>query len=110
MEIKNWIYEEFPEYTEKVEGAVRISATGNEMGVYYRPDIEYAKIDGVPLHLQVLEPFSRNEPEKFYPCLVFVQGSAWMQKDMWLQSVNTVIQGLLHFRRRSRMRGMQSGL
>ena len=31
MEIKNWIYEEFPEYTEKVEGAVRISATGNEM-------------------------------------------------------------------------------
>lgn len=79
MEIKNWIYEEFPEYTEKVEGAVRISATGNEMGVYYRPDIEYAKIDGVPLHLQVLEPFSRNEPEKFYPCLVFVQGSAWMK-------------------------------
>ena len=83
MEIKNWIYEEFPEYTEKVEGAVRISATGNEMGVYYRPDIEYAKIDGVPLHLQVLEPFSRNEPEKFYPCLVFVQGSAWMKQDVY---------------------------
>lgn len=32
MEVKNWIYGEFPEYTEKVEGAVRISATGNEMG------------------------------------------------------------------------------
>ena len=34
MEIKNWIYEEFPEYTEKAEGAVRISTTGNEMTMW----------------------------------------------------------------------------
>ena len=83
MEVKNWTYEEFPEYTEKVEGAVRISTTGNEKGVYYRPDIEYARIAGYPLRLQILEPFSRNEPEKLYPCLVFVQGSAWRKQDVY---------------------------
>lgn len=83
MEVKNWTYEEFPEYTKEVEGAVRISTTGTEMGVYYRPDIEYAKIDGVQLHLQILEPFNRNEPEKIYPCLVFVQGSAWRKQDVY---------------------------
>lgn len=83
MEVKAWTYEEFPEYTEEIEGAVWIASTGNEIGVYYRPDVEYANIDGNRLHLQILEPFNRKEPEKLYPCLVFVQGSAWMKQDMY---------------------------
>lgn len=83
MEVKNWTYEEFPEYTEEIEGAVRIHSTGDETGVYYRPDVEYAKVDENRLHLQILEPFSRNEPERCYPCLVFVQGSAWKKQDVY---------------------------
>ena len=58
--------------TEEVEGAHVISTTGEEMGVTYIPDVEYAEIDGVKLHLQILQPFTRNQPEMVCPCVVFV--------------------------------------
>lgn len=83
MQVKDWTYEDFPEYTEEIEGAVRIPSTGEEIGIYYRPDIEYARIGETSLHLQILEPFTRNEPDRLYPCLVFVQGSAWMKQDVY---------------------------
>ena len=77
MEIKAWTYEEYPGYSEEVPGAVRLKTTGDEVGVRYLHDVEYARVDDVPLHLQILLPFTRNEPDIIYPCLVFVQGSAW---------------------------------
>ncbi|MDE6964558.1 MAG: alpha/beta hydrolase, partial [Lachnospiraceae bacterium] len=85
MEVKEWTYEEFPEFTEEVEGARTISTTGDEMGVTYIPNVEYAEIDGVKLHLQILLPFTRNQPEMVCPCVVFVQGSAWMPQDVYAQ-------------------------
>ncbi len=85
MEVKEWTYEEFPEFTEEVEGARTISTTGDEMGVTYIPNVEYADIDGVKLHLQILLPFTRNQPEMVCPCVVFVQGSAWMPQDVYAQ-------------------------
>ncbi|MDE6892971.1 MAG: alpha/beta hydrolase, partial [Lachnospiraceae bacterium] len=42
-------------------------------------------IDGVKLHLQILLPFTRNQPEMVCPCVVFVQGSAWMPQDVYAQ-------------------------
>ncbi|MDE6890472.1 MAG: alpha/beta hydrolase, partial [Lachnospiraceae bacterium] len=69
MEVKEWTYEEFPEFTEEVEGARTISTTGDEMGVTYIPNVEYADIDGVKLHLQILLPFTRNQPEMVCPCV-----------------------------------------
>jgi acetyl esterase/lipase len=83
MEVKNWTYEDFPEWTEVPEGAARIPVTGDEMGTYYVPDVEYACVDGIPLHLQILLPLSRNEPEKPCPCIVYVQGSGWMEQDCY---------------------------
>lgn len=88
MEIKNWTYEEYPSFDEEVEGVVRISTSGDEIGTNIYPSIEYANVDGVPLHLLIIVPQSRNLDhkdcaEKKYPCLVFVQGSAW-----FLQNVN----------------------
>ncbi len=88
VEIKEWSYEEFPEFTETVEGVEVIPTTGDELGVHYMHDVEYANVDGIPLHLQILIPASRNdhfipfgEQEKLsLPCFVFVQGSAWMQQ------------------------------
>lgn len=85
MEVKAWTYEEFPEYTEKVEGAHVIRTTGDEWGVSYVPDVVYAEADGVKLHLQILVPFTRNEPERIYPCVVFVQGSAWFAQNVYAQ-------------------------
>ena len=84
MEIKEWTYEEYPSFDEYVEGAVRIPTTGDEKGTYIYPSVEYANMDGVPLHLQIIAPLSRNmqNSETTYPCLVFVQGSAWLKQNV----------------------------
>lgn len=82
MEIKEWTYKEFPDYSEQIEGAIRISTSGDEVGVRFYPDITYVNIEGVDLHLQILEPFTRNEPDRIYPCLVYIQGSAWMKQEV----------------------------
>ncbi len=84
MEVKKWTYEEFPEYTEIPEGAERIETTGDETGVRFVREVEYAAPCGVPLHLNILLPVTRNEPDKKYPCLVYVQGSAWKAQDLYM--------------------------
>lgn len=85
MEIKEWTYEEYPEFREPVEGAGIIDTTGDEMGIRYLHDIVYAQADGVNLHLQLLSPSSRNDPNPLLPCVVFIQGSAWFQQDVYMQ-------------------------
>ena len=85
MEVKEWTYEELPEFVEEVEGAQIIRTTGDEMGVTYVHNVEYAEIDGTKLHLQILLPFSRNDQEMVCPCVVFVQGSAWFPQDVFAQ-------------------------
>ncbi len=85
MEVKEWTYEELPEFMEEVEGAHVISTTGDEIGVTYIPNVVYAEIDDIKLHLQILQPFTRNQPEMVSPCVVFVQGSAWMPQDVYAQ-------------------------
>ena len=62
-----------------------IATTGDEMGAVYIPNVEYAQVDGVKLHLQILIPSTRNQPEMICPCVVFVQGSAWMPQDVYAQ-------------------------
>ncbi len=93
MEVKPWTYEEFPEFTEAVEGAHIIETTGEERGTLYMHDVEYVNMDGIPLHLQILIPNCRND--RFdpmggvqtvkYPCIVFVQGSAWFQQYVYMK-------------------------
>ena len=85
MEIKSWNYEEFPEFTELPEDAVLLQSTGDETECRLTCDVEYANIDGQPLVLQILRPFSRNEGEKILPCIVFVQGSAWFEQEIYVQ-------------------------
>lgn len=84
MEIKEWTYEEYPDFDEEVEGAVRIPTTGNEIGTYIHSNVEYANVDGVSLHLQIIVPETRNTKAKGikYPCLVYVQGSAWLKQNI----------------------------
>ena len=45
-------------------------------------NVEYAHIDGTTLHLQIITPQTRNtkESDETYPCIVYVQGSAWMSR------------------------------
>lgn len=84
MEIKEWAYEEYPAFDEKIEGVKRIATTGDEKGTYIQSNVEYARIDGRPLHLQIMMPVSRNtqNTDLRYPCLVYVQGSAWMEQNI----------------------------
>lgn len=97
MEVKDWSYEEFPEFTREVEGAVRVPTTGKEMGVEYLRDIVFASRETGDLRLQVLLPTTRelkatraaikstgiDARAASFPCLVYVQGSAWKKQDCY---------------------------
>lgn len=81
MEVRQWTYDEYPEFTEPVAGAVRVPTTGDEPGARYTPDVPYATVDGTTLHLQIMRPVSRNRGAAPAPCIVYVQGSAWRKQD-----------------------------
>ncbi|MBQ6395160.1 MAG: alpha/beta hydrolase [Atopobiaceae bacterium] len=81
METKAWTYEEYPEFT--MEEAGIIPTTGDEVRIRYIPDVEYAVVDGIPLHLQILYPATRNTPEPKLPCVLHVQGSGWRPQDVY---------------------------
>lgn len=91
MELKAWEYEEFPAFDEEVPGATWLDTTGDEVGVTYVPNVEYECIDGISRVLQILIPTSRNAKSpregrpasRFYPCIVYVQGSAWMKQNVY---------------------------
>ena len=74
-------------------------------------------MDGVPLHLQIITPQTRNtiDSDTLHPCLVYVQGSAWLEQNInaklgilsrlaekgyVIAVVDTATPGSHHFRRR----------
>ncbi len=95
MEVRDWSYEEFPEFTREVAGARRVPTTGDEMGVELIRDVVYAERETGKLRLQVLLPATRELTRArqairsmgasirvaSFPCLVYVQGSAWKKQD-----------------------------
>lgn len=83
MEIKDWAYEEYPEFDETVEGAVSVDTTGDEIEVTYLKDVPYATADGVELRLQMLVPATRNGMPGPLPCVAFVKGSAWREQKLY---------------------------
>lgn len=62
-----------------------LKAKKEERVVNYIPDVVYATKDGVDLKLQINIPSSyeymENNPK--LPCMVFVQGSAWLQQNIY---------------------------
>lgn len=85
MEVKEWTYEEIPAFQESVEGAVWLETTGDEVDVRYFHDVEYLNVDGKTLHLQIVAPAVRNDPDRKYPCVVWVQGSAWFEQYVYMK-------------------------
>lgn len=90
MEIKAWTYDEFPECAAVPDGAYVLATTGDESGSRYVPDVVYLCRGDHELHLQLLIPTSRNllnataaGERPTYPCLVYVQGSAWRKQDCY---------------------------
>ena len=91
MELKAWEYDEFPAFDEEVADATWLDTTGDEIGVMYVPNVEYECVDGISRVLQILIPTSRNAKaprsdraaSRTYPCIVYVQGSAWMTQNVY---------------------------
>lgn len=83
MEIKEWTYNEYPEYHTDLKDAKVLDTTGNEIFVSYYPDVQYAVMNGHALTLQILSPQTRNEPDKLYPVILYVQGSHWDKQDVY---------------------------
>lgn len=90
MEIKDWTYDELPEFTDEVPGALHVTSNENYVGVVGEHTVTYATRDGMDLHLLIYTPWSRASklaPERgqiapTYPCIVFVQGSAWRPQNL----------------------------
>lgn len=59
MEIKEWTYEEFPEYIEVLEGVPVLDTTGMRC-LYTGRNIEYGNEGGTALHLEIITPVTRN--------------------------------------------------
>lgn len=83
IEVKDYSYETMPEYVDEVAGAKTITMTGEEIGVEYIPNVIYSQPDGQDLTLQILQPKMFNDPERIFPCVVFIQGSAWMKQNVY---------------------------
>lgn len=60
---------------------------GNELGVSYIPNVPYENYSK-QLTLQILQPNSFSNPDQTYPCVVFVQGSAWHKQNVYSHLAN----------------------
>lgn len=81
--VKKYTYETMPDYSDQVEGAKEIVMTGDEIGLSYIPDVVYDSKDDIDLQLQIIQPKVFNDPNKKFPCVLFVQGSAWMKQNVY---------------------------
>jgi acetyl esterase/lipase len=82
MEVRKWTYDEYPEFPYADADGI-LETDGDEMAVKYFNDVEYVRVDGYSLHLQILIPFSRNHPigSLTYPTAVYVKGSHWAKQN-----------------------------
>lgn len=88
VEVKEYTYETMPDYSDAVTGAKEIVMTGDEIGIMYEPNVVYDTKDGTELRLQLLLPFIPNRPDAVFPCVVFVQGSAWFPQKIYANVPN----------------------
>lgn len=84
--VQNYTYETMPDYSDQVAGAVEIQTTGEERDVRYIHDVIFD--DRYGLRLQILVPRVFNDPQRMWPCVVYVKGSAWMKQDVYGSLIN----------------------
>lgn len=82
MEVKDWSFAEFPAYDAPIDGAIDLYAAGDELDVRYIRDIPYVTRDGITLPMQLLLPVDSTRPDRKWPLIVFIRGSAWFKQDV----------------------------
>lgn len=88
VEPKPYTYEDFPEYKNIADGVKTIKTTGNEISVKYTPNVPYVeRAEGIR-SLQLLLPHKRNNDNQKYPLIIYVQGSAWLKQDVYINQAN----------------------
>ncbi len=80
-----------PESSPASGKAIELNLDKNQVQLNYLNDIKYINRDGIDLHLQII--YQRSE--KPLPCIVYIQGSAWMK-----QNVYSNLPQLINFARR----------
>lgn len=75
--------ENFPEAVPSNRKVQMVSQDQEVYRVKYIKDVVYATRDGVDLKLQVMLPEAYDDPDRTYPCVVYVKGSAWMKQDIY---------------------------
>lgn len=75
--------ENFPEAVPSNRKVQMVSQDQEVYRVKYIKDVVYATRDGVDLKLQVMLPEAYGDPDRTYPCVVYVKGSAWMKQDIY---------------------------
>lgn len=80
---------DFPEYAEKPEGASVVEVRDEPgFSVDFRPGIVYATRAGRPLNLTLLIP---RDGRAAHPLIVYVQGSAWFQQNIYEHLAETMM-------------------
>jgi len=86
----NYTYESFPEDIESPVGMKTLCTDRDEWAPLYEHDVEYIERDGTKLHLQVLKPSCWDKKLKC-PCVVYIQGSAFMKQNTYFSLPYLVI-------------------
>lgn len=68
-----------PEATPSSKKVINLSLDKNQSPMNYANDVVYVTQNNMDLHLQII--FQRSE--KPLPCIVYVQGSAWMKQNVY---------------------------
>lgn len=86
IEPVNCKLEEFPASSLAPEGMKVMKADLSLRYSMPKLHVQYAKKDGMPLHLQVIMPpmlrEEMHEGDQKFPLIVFIQGSGWMKQDL----------------------------
>ena len=80
---ENYTWDTIPEFTEELEGAEYFSNDGSAVYLQYIPDVVSSVKDHTELHLQIIKPTLYFEPEKIYPIVILIKGSAWLKQEMY---------------------------
>lgn len=82
VEVRDYTYEEMPDYTDEVPGAHELVQDPDAVGVRGIGDIVYGYPSGTPLRLRVVRPRVFSDPQRSFPCVLFVQGSHWGRQNL----------------------------
>ena len=76
-------YEDFPDYTEPVEGMREIPVSMDDLEFFCYPDVEYVRRPQGARVLQIFVPQKIIYNGEQFPLIVFIQGSAWFKQ--WIE-------------------------